>query len=302
MMASFTLPYFADEAGLPATLPTAEEIESATDILNERMSGASGKVVGVGVHFVVKYGAVVNLQKGQTMLFLQHSSTVSLPRIYALYQKQGPNNDTYSYIVMERIRGPTLASIWLKIGPTAKEAVASKLRHVFEEIRRLESPGGYCSFGRRGLTDSLFDSGDDSALFNGPFDTEADLNEAMIARYASEGCSKHKTQHFSRAFKDVFQNHAPVFTHGGFRQKNVMFRKPPTITENGLVQWASTDLEVVIIDWEFAGWYPSYWEYSRALFGCGACKDDWSDWIEKMLEPYRNEYAWVLLFPTELFS
>jgi aminoglycoside phosphotransferase (APT) family kinase protein len=302
MMASFTLPYFVDEASLPTTLPTAEEIESATEILNERMSGASGKVVGVGNHFIVKYGAFVNLQEGQTMLFLQHSSTIPVPRIYALYQKPGPNNDTYSYIVMERIRGPSLASVWLKMGQTEKEAVASKLRHVFEEMRRLESPGGYCSFGRCGLTDSLFDSGDDSTSFNGPFDTESDLNEAMIARYASEGHSKHKTQHFSRAFKDVFQNHAPVFTHADFQRKNVMLRKPSATTENGLVQWASTDLELVIIDWEFAGWYPSYWEYSRALFGCGAWKDDWSDWIEKMLEPYRNEYAWVLLFLTELFS
>jgi aminoglycoside phosphotransferase (APT) family kinase protein len=252
-MASFTLPYFADEASLPDALPTPEEIESATEILNERMCGASGKVVGVGDHFIVKYGSFVNLQEGQTMLFLQRSSTIPVPRIYALYQKLGPENNIYSYIVMERIRGPTLASVWLKIGQTEKEAVASQLRHAFEEMRKLESPRGYCSLGRRGLTDSLFDSGDDSTSFNGPFDTESDLNKAMVARYASEGNSIHKTQHFSRAFEDVFQNHAPVFTHADFQRKNVMFRKPPAITENGLVQWASTDLELVIIDWEFAG-------------------------------------------------
>ncbi|PVI02255.1 hypothetical protein DM02DRAFT_613084 [Periconia macrospinosa] len=301
-MASFTLPYFADQASLPTTLPTAEEIESAKEILNERMSEASGKVVGVGDHFIVKYGAFVNLQEGQTMLFLQYSSTVPVPRIYALYQKPGPDNDTYSYIVMERIRGPTLASVWSKIGQTEKEAVTSKLRDIFEAMRKLESPGGYCSVGRRGLTDSLFDSGDDSTSFNGPFNTESALNEAMIARYANEGRSRYKTQHFLRAFHDVFQNHAPVFTHADFQRKNVMFRKPPTTENEDLVQWSSADLELVIIDWEFAGWYPSYWEYSRALFGCGAWTDDWSEWIEKMLEPYRNEYAWVLLFLTELFS
>ncbi|KAF1846080.1 uncharacterized protein K460DRAFT_366913 [Cucurbitaria berberidis CBS 394.84] len=45
MMASFTIPYFVDETSLPTTLPTAEEIESSTEILNERMSGASGKEV-----------------------------------------------------------------------------------------------------------------------------------------------------------------------------------------------------------------------------------------------------------------
>ncbi|KAH7414526.1 hypothetical protein DE146DRAFT_627556 [Phaeosphaeria sp. MPI-PUGE-AT-0046c] len=135
-----------------------------------------------------------------------------------------------------------------------------------------------------------------------PFNIESALNDAMIARYASEGPSEHKTRHFSRAFKDVFQNHAPVFTHADFQRRNIMFRKPLPTAENGVVHWESTDPELVIIDWEFLGWYPSYWEYSRALFGCGAWKDDWGDWIEEMLEPYRNEYAWVLLFLTDLFS
>jgi len=302
MMTPFNLPYFADEASLPAILPTVEEIESATEILNERMSAASGRVVGVGDHFIVKYGAFVNLQEGETMLFLKQSTTVPVPRIYALYQRPGPDKHTYSYIVMERIRGPTLASVWSKMGQAAKEAVSSNLRLVFEEMRRLKSPGGYCSFGRRGLLDGLFESEDHSKPFNGPFDTESDLNEAMVARYVKEGLSIYKAEHFSRAFKDVFQNHAPVFTHADFQRKNIMFRNPLTTTENGQVQWGTTDLELVIIDWEFSGWYPSYWEYSRALFGCGAWRDNWSYWIERTLELFRSEYAWVLLFLTELFS
>jgi hypothetical protein len=44
--------------------------------------------------------------------------------------------------------GSRLVKFW-------KEAVASSLRHVFEEMRRLESPRGHCSFDRRGLVDSL---------------------------------------------------------------------------------------------------------------------------------------------------
>jgi hypothetical protein len=64
------------------------------EILNERMSAASGRVVGVGEHFIVKYGALVNLQEGKTMLFLKQSTTVPTPCIYALYQKPGPNKHT----------------------------------------------------------------------------------------------------------------------------------------------------------------------------------------------------------------
>jgi hypothetical protein len=77
---------------------------------------------------------LVHLHEGQTMLFLQRSSAIPVPRICALYQKPGPNNGPYSYIVMERIRCPILSSVWLKLGQTEKELVSSKLRHVFEEM------------------------------------------------------------------------------------------------------------------------------------------------------------------------
>jgi hypothetical protein len=49
---------------------------------------------------------------------------------------------------------------------------------------------------------------------------------------------------------------------------------------------------IVIIDWEFAAWYPSYWEYSRAIFACGHWRDDWDVWVERILSPAMAEYAW----------
>lgn len=66
-------------------------------------------------------------------------------------------------------------------------------------------------------------------------------------------------------------------------------------------QWNTTDLEPVIIDWEFSGWYPSYWEYARAIFACGRWNDDWNDWVDQILEPFRNEYAWVSILLREHF-
>jgi hypothetical protein len=62
------------------------------------------------------------------------------------------------------------------------------------------------------------------------------------------------------------------------------------------------ELEIVIIDWEFAGWYPSYWEYARCVFACGNWNDDWSVWVDEILEPFRNEYVWTNMFLVELWS
>ncbi|EMD62551.1 hypothetical protein COCSADRAFT_93736, partial [Bipolaris sorokiniana ND90Pr] len=57
-----------------------------------------------------------------------------------------------------------------------------------------------------------------------------------------------------------------------------------------------------IIDWEFAGWYLSHWEYARAIFACGRWDDDWYDWVNNILEPYRNEYIWMEKLLRELWS
>jgi hypothetical protein len=284
-----------DDACLPARLPTVEEIESATEIFSDT---TGRKVVGVGDHFVVKYGVQVDLLEGETMLFLGQETTVPVPRIYALFRSADQRSN---YIVMERIKGSTLASEWSKMDQASKETVSSKVRPIFEEMRRLETPGGYCSVGHRGLPDGLFWTDNPSNPFSGPFDTEADLNNAMLAKYVQNGLSRYKADYYSRTFKDVFQGHAPVFSHADFQRKNVLLRDSSTATKTEALR-DITDRQLVIVDWEFAGWYPSYWEYARAIFACGRWDDDWNYWVDRTLEPFRNEYAWMHILLRELWS
>lgn len=59
---------------------------------------------------------------------------------------------------------------------------------------------------------------------------------------------------------------------------------------------------VVIIDWKTAGWYPSYWEYARAIFACCRSEDGWSFWLEQALESYLTEYAWMYILMLEMWS
>lgn len=44
-----------------------------------------------------------------------------------------------------------------------------------------------------------------------------------------------------------------------------------------------------ILDWEFSGWYPEYWEFSRALH-VWKWQNDWIDYLVKILEPYYSGY------------
>jgi hypothetical protein len=67
------------------------------------------KVVGVGQHFVVKYGLAVDLMEGEIILFIQEATSVPVPRIYALFKDPITKK---AYIVMERIAGKSLDSEW----------------------------------------------------------------------------------------------------------------------------------------------------------------------------------------------
>ena len=277
-MTPYSLPYTAHEASLPASLPTVHEIGSAEDVYNKT---GGCKVVGIGPHFVVKYRRQTNPIEGRTMLFLAQSTKIPVPRVYALFQNSAKNT---TYIVMERIKGRSLDLEWPRMDAAIKDAVATQLRNVFREMRKLPSPGGYCSVDNGGLTDGLFWTSDPSKPFAGPFGSEAELNQAMVLKYTEDGLSKYKASYYNRAFASVYRNNEPTFSHTDFQRKNVVVR-------DRTAQLDDTNPELVIIDWEFAGWYPSYWEYARAIFACGRWDDDWCDWVDKILEPFRNEYA-----------
>lgn len=53
-----------------------------------------------------------------------------------------------------------------------------------------------------------------------------------------------------------------VFTHGDLHKSNIM------VSEDGPIKIRA------IVDWEQAGWYPSYWEYCKARYTVGFCKAD----------------------------
>lgn len=64
-----------------------------------------------------------------------------------------------------------------------------------------------------------------------------------------------------------------MFTHGDLNPSNIM---------------VSGNQAVSIIDWEFAGWYPYYWEYTSSWYG-NLTRLAWQDIIPKFLEPYPEE-------------
>ncbi|KAK6005148.1 hypothetical protein QM012_007927 [Aureobasidium pullulans] len=192
---------------------------------------------------------------------------------------------------MERILGKTLKEVWPTLEPSAKGGITSQLRTTFDQFRSLPSPARFCALDRKPLPDALFENFDDPSCSTGPFESEEELNQALLKKYiASEASLPGKAIFYQRAWASVFSGHEPVFTHGDVQQKNIM------ILED------SSHPSVVLVDWGTAGWYPSYWDYARAMFVCGRFEDDWSFWLEQVLDPYWNEYAWMYILMLEMWS
>lgn len=64
-----------------------------------------------------------------------------------------------------------------------------------------------------------------------------------------------------------------VFTHGDLNPFNIIVRD---------------DRVVGIIDWEFAGWYPNYWEYTSAWCG-NVVRPTWQEMLPKFLDTFPEE-------------
>ena len=62
-------PYFRDPCELPATLPTTADFLASKAILKGTEVWADRKVVGIGEHFIAKYGAHGDQIEGDNLLF-----------------------------------------------------------------------------------------------------------------------------------------------------------------------------------------------------------------------------------------
>lgn len=276
LMIPVSIPYYAPANELPSALPTAADIEGSGEVLKDE---SATKVVAVGPHFVVKYGESLNLQEGRTMIFIQRHTQVPVPRVFALYKHNGQN-----FIVMERIHGQTLKEIWHTLEEPQKEVIVAKMKEYLGQMRKIESPGGYCSLDNQPLFDPMFLT--PLQVHGGPYDSEAALNDALIQNVRSSDALKNKAEFYEQALPTIFRDHPPVLTHGDIQKKNIMIRTGSTP-------------EIVLLDWESAGWYPSYWEYANTIYA-GWFESDWYCWIPQFLEPYLNEYAWFAMLAHEI--
>jgi aminoglycoside phosphotransferase len=233
--------------------------------LLKRFRKRNGTVLFLSNNICVKYGTSTRLSEATTMQFIAKHTSIPVPRVYCAF-----TNQNRTYIVMERMHGEPVGAGWFKRSEESKDKILCQLKEMVEEMRRLPPPesigvahvdGGPLYDPRLPGTSNHF----------GPFRTIQDFHRHL--RGGLEAHPQHKPD-ISRLIsqQDKAQS-APVFTHGDLSSLNII---------------ASGDTIVGIIDWETAGWYPSYWEYTTA-WNVNPQNQFWRDEVDKFIQPMSEE-------------
>ncbi|KAG0645129.1 hypothetical protein D0Z07_9187 [Hyphodiscus hymeniophilus] len=191
------------------------------------------KIVRYG-NRIVKSGPDLRPSEAETMRFIAENTNIPIPRLYQ------DNSVSERSITMEYVPGERLDMVWNTLPEEQKLSLADELKGILAELRALK--GQYIGSLNRGhaIDGRKFD------FAGGPFLTEGSFNQFLL----SDALKATPTVLRDIALRALRTDHEIVFTHSDFAPRNM-------IVKDGKIAG--------ILDWEYSGWYPEYWEFVKTL-------------------------------------
>ncbi|KJY01912.1 phosphotransferase enzyme family protein [Zymoseptoria brevis] len=277
------------------TLPTADEIRACTNVLCDR---ETSKVVAFSDSIIVKFGGGAYLREGQTLIYLEkHVPDVPAPRLYAMYY-----DAEQLFMVMERVPGKQLDTVWPLLTELEKDMVTIKLCAIFESMRQAECPwpqffggldeGGVCH-------NLLYSQKEDDQEFLGPFHSEAAFVTALTDNFRAlverNDRPDFKVRHFEAHLGNVLGSFRPTLTHSDLHKTNILLEQ---ISSEG----GARSFNVALVDWEYAGWYPDFWEFfcASSMFDIVSWEEDWCWRTEQFLQVWPAKTAMMRMLDRDM--
>lgn len=194
--------------------------------------------------------------------FIKANTTIPVPKVVS---------SDWDRISMEYVQGQTLEKAWPILTSEERSNILVELRGYIAQLHAL--PGIYIGRldGQGVVLPSIF------TRSGGPFATLAELHEWLVwppKRLAAQSMYWHQIT------TQLGADYPIVFTHGDLAARNILVR-------DGRI--------AAILDWEYAGWYPAYWDYVFALRGMD--RIDWETLRSHVpsLFPKRYDHEYILL-------
>ena len=198
---------------------------------------------------VCKAGSRVRVEESRALKFA-HSLQLPVPAVHEV-NASGQQTE----ILMDFVDGECLEEAWLSMNSEQKRSVAEQIGHIVTTMRQAASD--QCSIGAFG--GPARDCRQISDYSGGPFANEAEFNTFVLDLLRGTPSLIRST--LAEALNVDSQI---VLTHGDLTPRNI-------IVKGDRVQ--------ALLDWEYAGWYPEYWEYMKFFDRPTDCKD-WKEYAE----------------------
>lgn len=170
------------------------------------------------------------------------------PKVISIGEHRGSSSAPVS-ILMTRVPGQSLDEVYDALGSAERNTICAEIITMLETMRIWKNPWGQriCSISGGSIRSIRVPN-----HRIGPCESEQDFHSYLLSTASLH--SFKTTEEFHSALKTAKKlddiNHRIVFTHGDLALHNIM-------VDGGHVSG--------FIDWESAGWYPEYWEFTTPL-------------------------------------
>lgn len=241
----------------------------AVKVLTHKYLGRLWKQPG-GVLFISKFcikaGPFTTLAEAHAMQFVAQHTSIPVPKVYCAFTRKGR-----TYIVMSKVDGQMLGQGWVARSEESKARILAQLKRMTEELRGITPPEGVGVANVNG--GPIYDPRLPRKSLWGPFKAVQDFHKELRDG-ADVDPNRRGLPWDIAALVSFHKQPSPVvFTHGDLSSLNVLARG---------------DEVVGIIDWETAGWLPSYWEYTSA-WNVNPQNEFWQQEVDKFLTPMPHE-------------
>ena len=252
----------------PLSLPPPREV---IKVLSKQMGRL---VLQLDVSYVIKEGSGVQPSEAEAMRLVFQHTDVPVPEVlftefHHVNEIPDPQhclkrdlNLLDGWIGMAIAPGRPLTEKWDTLDGDAKESICLQLWDLVAKIRTIAPPPKLSE-----LYQCLADGSPscDPMLENlqwppRPLLSDADVRARIYERYLRFGGLRYKDQ----LPRMLPRSERSVLTHADIAPRNVMVDEESRVTG--------------LLDWEWAGWHPDYWEYAQIMRP--AFKGDWSGWME----------------------
>ncbi|KPM41702.1 hypothetical protein AK830_g4845 [Neonectria ditissima] len=172
--------------------------------------------------------------------FVKEHTTIPVPDVIS---------SDWDRITMEYIEGQTLKEAWPSLTPDQRSDILAQLRGYIAQMRAL----GGIYLGRLDGQGVVVPSV--MTRSGGPFGSLVEFHDWLVRPPKR---TQAESMYWHQITTQLGADYPIVFTHGDIAARNIMVR-------DGRV--------VALLDWEWAGWCPEYWEYVFTLRGM-----DMVDW------------------------